>query len=250
VQSGLSYDKLVNGTLDLLTDRLSRLSRPNFTRGPNIQQTSTLLVGTFPSNSYAATTNTSANAAKALWHAMQVFLGDMPDANSSDRRVSIWTQSYGGRYGPRAAAFVLRQNENIRNRKLEDTTYRLIQLDALGIVSGCIDRLAEGVLGATFGRNNTYGVQYISEADMRLASRSWPLCEMALNQCDEAVRQMDPENTGGVAQVNSICQAPFQACGKGEGGFQGRSLYDIAAPAAGEVFIYSTRRSCLLTIFC
>jgi len=233
VQSGLSYDRLANGTLDLLNDRLSRLSRPNFRRG-EVEQTATMLVGTFPSNDYANTMNTSANAAKAIWYSMQVFLNDFPEANSSDDRVSLWTESYGGRYGPRAGAFIQRQNKRIQRDELREKAYRGINFDTLGIVAGCIDQLAEGISSVRYGSNNTYGFRYVSEADLRRASRNWPQCEKALKNCSLMSSQLDPEQIGSNSRVNGVCQAAFQVCGSYEGGLQGRSRYDIAAPAAGQ----------------
>ncbi|KAF2664858.1 putative carboxypeptidase S1 [Microthyrium microscopicum] len=228
VQSGLSYDRLVNGTLDLFTDRLSRLSIPNFKRGKNVKQTTSMLVGTFPSNNYATTTNTSANAAKALWHAMQVFLNDFPESKSSDSRVSIWSESYGGRYGPRSAAFFQRQNEKIQAGKLQNKAYKPINLDALGIVAGCVDKLTEGISATKYAYNNTFGLRIVNEAAVRQAEQGWPSCQSALVRCKQAVEGSDPENTGANSQVNSVCMSAFQSCSGPR--FGDRSAYDIAAP--------------------
>jgi hypothetical protein len=69
VQTGFSYDTLVNGTFDLI----SGLVTPrNFSPGFPVNETT--LWGTFPSQDLLKTTLGSERGASALWHFMQVWV--------------------------------------------------------------------------------------------------------------------------------------------------------------------------------
>jgi hypothetical protein len=70
VQTGFSYDRLVNGTLDLLTGNVTPLNDTS-----EVVQNETTVLGTFPSQDPTATTQGSVRGASALWHFMQVFVG-------------------------------------------------------------------------------------------------------------------------------------------------------------------------------
>jgi carboxypeptidase D len=179
---------------------------PNFKRRLT-QQTAIDLIGTFPSNSYGSTTNTSVTAAKALWQVLQVFLADFPEYKTSDRRVSIWTESFGEHYGPATAGVIIRQNRKIASGSL--ATYRKINLDTLGLVAACIDNLVEGSSPAQFAFNNTYGKQFINEATYDRARRQWSQCGGAIKTCHQTSDKLDPDQKGDNAQVNSVCRSVF-----------------------------------------
>jgi carboxypeptidase D len=238
VQSGFSYDKLVNGSLDLFTDRLSRLSRPNFTRG-QVKQNTTRLVGTFPSNDYSATTNSSANSARALWYSLQVFLQDFPEYQPKEQKVSLWSESYGGKFGPTTTAFIQRQNQNLASGAISKQKFKHIKLDTLGIISGCIDFLVQLPSYPRMAFNNTYGLKIINQATYNRAMSAFNQkggCQDAIARCRQMAAQRDPKNQGINAAVNSACQSAIGFCIRDvEQGFEasGRSSYDIAAPVAG-----------------
>jgi carboxypeptidase C (cathepsin A) len=237
VQSGLSYDTLRNGTLNLFTDTISRLSRPNFSRS-KLEQNATFLVGTFPSNNYASTTNSSSNAARALWFGLQVFFQDFPEHKTSDSRISIWTESYGGRYGPAVAAFILQQNLRIADGQAAQK-YKELNLDALGIVAGCMDFLSEVPTALQYSFNNTYGLHTISQAHYTRTTMAFNQkggCRDQILRCRQLAAQLDPQNSGNNPTVNTFCRGVGTTCGvANQGGYPaiGRSAYDIAAPTAG-----------------
>jgi hypothetical protein len=233
VQTGFSYDRLVNGTLNLFTDHLDRLAKPNFSRG-RVRQTPTTLVGTFPSNSHATTTNTSANAARTLWHVLQVFLADFPAHASRDRRLSVWTESYGGHYGPALAGFVLRQNRHIAAGDAGPRrAWRKIELDALGIIAGTVDTAVEAEPVLRYHYNNTYRLRMMGKATYNSARTRIPACLAAIARCRQTAARLDPENKGGNAQSNSVCFDTFRSC-SGGGSEGGGSAYDIASPSLGQ----------------
>jgi carboxypeptidase D len=234
VQSGFSYDRLVNGTLNLFTDHLDRLVKPNFSRGGRVQQTATTLVGTFPSNSYAATTNTSANAARAVWHALQVFAADFPEHRSRDRRLSVWTESYGGHYGPALAGFIHAQNARVAAGSTGPRgKWRKIELDALGIIAGTVDTSIEAEPALRYRFNNTYGLRMLSQSGYSSARSRVPACQAAIARCRQTAARLDPDNRGGNAQSNAACFDAFRACSGAGAGDAGRSAYDIASPTLG-----------------
>ena len=110
---GLGYDVLSNGTQDLL-DPSGDVVISDFADGVPEQNT-TFLVGTFPSQIISSSVNGTSNAARALWHFAQVWFQEFPQHKPNDDRISIATESYGGRYGPAFAAYFQEQNERILN---------------------------------------------------------------------------------------------------------------------------------------
>jgi carboxypeptidase C (cathepsin A) len=209
------------------------MSQPSFARSLQ-EPTSFTLLGTFPSNNSSTTTNTSVNSAKALYQFLQVFLGDFPEHNTSDKRISLWTESYGGQYGPVTAGLILRQNRKIANEV--SSKYRNINLDSLGIISGCIDTLVEKTTQALFAFNNTYGEQLINQAMYNRAVALWPQCQKVVRKCQQLSEKSDREQVGARAEVNSACQDVLFACSPvmQSGVGDDRSMYDIAAPMQGE----------------
>ncbi len=139
-QVGLSYDTLVNGTQDLL-DPSGDVVTDDFSNGVP-QQNNTFLVGTFPSQLLSSSANETTNAARALWHFAQVWFQTFPDYKPNDNRISIWTESYGGHYGPAFANFFQEQNERISIGTFEEGAHYL-HLDTLGIVNGLIDEVVQ-----------------------------------------------------------------------------------------------------------
>jgi carboxypeptidase C (cathepsin A) len=72
VQTGYSYDTLINGTLNQLTSNVTPM---DFSSGvPDSNET--VVVGTFGSNNTMNTANTTSNAARVMWKFMQVWMGE------------------------------------------------------------------------------------------------------------------------------------------------------------------------------
>ena len=70
VQTGFSYDRLINGTIDETV--LPYLVKPVSPSTPPLN--STHIPGVFPSQNTTSTANTTATAALAAWHFMQVWM--------------------------------------------------------------------------------------------------------------------------------------------------------------------------------
>jgi carboxypeptidase C (cathepsin A) len=230
VQTGFSYDTLVNGTLDIPTNNVTfPVKLP--------KQNTTLLVGTFPSNNVNMTANGTTNAARALWHFSQTFFQEFPDYKPNDNRISIWTESYGGKYGPAFTAYFQQQNEKIANGTITDksTTYP-IHLDTLGIINGCIDLLVQEPSYPLMAFNNTFGLQTINETIYKEAMEAWTQpdgCKALVEQCRDMASKLDPTNQGNSSAVDTACKDAADFCQDNIEGaylaFSGKSYYDIAA---------------------
>ena len=80
----------------------------------------------------------SKEAAAAVWDFFQIFYADEKFSKYADRDFGIWTESYGGHYGPAFAAYFLDQNEAINAGLINGT---IISLKTLGIGNGLTVRV-------------------------------------------------------------------------------------------------------------
>ncbi|CRK12718.1 Carboxypeptidase S1 B like protein [Verticillium longisporum] len=214
VQVGFSYDTLRNVTRNLLGS--VQTLPPG---APIPEQNVTFHVGTYPSNNRDATSQGSRNGAISLWHFAQVWFQEFPGYHPNDDRISIATQSYGGRYGPALAAFFQEQNEKIRDGTLdsgEGENY-ILNLDTLLLVNGCIDRKVQWPSYATMAYNNTYDIATVDEATylgMIDAFERPGGCADQIDECQRLARLDDPENLGINANVNRVCQAAETFCSR------------------------------------
>ena len=236
--TGFSYDRPTKGILDLFTSTV--FTPPS--SAPGDQSPHTYLDGTFSSNNANSTTNTTQIAAHALWHMLQGFLGTFPQYNPGTRSnstqpgvvgIHLFTESYGGKFGPAFAAYFEKQNLRRLNGSLPFNKTLEIRLSSLGIMQGCVDDLIQGRFYPIFANNNTYGIQAISLIQQENAANNFlgaSGCEMLIGSCRDAVNSMDPTNDGDVATVDAACYnaqtscvnnvlAPYTA--------SGRSVYDI-----------------------
>jgi len=88
VQTGFSYDRLINGTIDETV--LPYLVKPVSPSTPPLN--STHILGVFPSQNATSTANTTATAALAAWHFMQVWMKEFvsPHFLNSLRTSGAW----------------------------------------------------------------------------------------------------------------------------------------------------------------
>lgn len=238
-QVGFSYDTPTNGSLDLLTSTI--------TTPPSAPLTGQLpynfLDGTFSSENSVATTNTTEIAAHALWHMLQGFLGTFPQYNPGTRPngtqpgtvgINLFTESYGGKYGPAFARYFERQNALRRNGSLPLNRTLEIRLSSLGIMQGCVDDLVQGRFYPIFANNNTYNIQALSLVDQQNAANSYlgaGGCQELIQSCRQAASSMDPNNEGDVAEVNQACASAQNSCENNVLGpylTSNRNIYDIS----------------------
>lgn len=226
-QVGLSYDILVNGTLDLLGTTVPVSGVP-----PNFAQNDTMYAGTFPSNDGSATANTTMNAARSLWYFAQVWLRGFPEYKVNDDRISVWTESYGARYGLAFAGVSQQQDEKIKKGIIDG---RQIRLDSLGLLSGCVDLLIQSLWYPKFAFNNTYGIQAIDEQTYEASVNAYEKsggCRDKIQACRRRASDKDPGFYGSDPEVNGLCVNASSFCrGAVEYPYMdnsNRSYYDIA----------------------
>lgn len=232
-QVGLSYDTLQNVTVDLAYGGVTVL-QDNDTIP---EQNATLLVGTFPSQDGNNTALGSRNAAIAIWHFAQTWFQEFPGYHPNDSRVSISTESYGGRYGPAFAAFFEEQNQKIENGTWHDSDGEkyIIHLDTLILINACIDRQVQWPSYPHMAYNNTYGIEAVNETvflEMQDAYSREGGCRDQINECRALATEYDPENRGLNESVNSICFEAETFCTENIRDRyiteSGRNYYDIA----------------------
>ena len=217
VSAGYSYDVLVKSVQDLLFAG-TPLGATGITAfedfaGNVPAENTTIKYGIFPTQNYNHTANTTALAATTLWHFSQAWFSEFPKWQTSDKRVSIWSNSYGGFWAPATGTYFQKQNAKIQNGYLEGT---VIELDSIGLVNGCVDFLYQGEWYPKMYYNNTYDLQIISKEVYEDALHNYTKphgCRDLIVQCRELAAVYDAEETGNNATVNELCNGALQYCG-------------------------------------
>ena len=233
-QVGFSWDILTNGTLDVTS---GIINPDDFSHGVP-EQNSTFYVGTFPSQNPGNTANDTQNAAKALWHFAQTWFQEFPEYKPNNDAISIFTESYGGHYGPVFTTYFEEQNTAIANGSFKETgDAYIIHLDTLGIFNGCIDLLSQEQSYPTIAYNNTYGIQAIDKKTYQTALDDWSQsktgCLARILECQATEAQGDPYNYGNNKSISDGCYQAIYICqGYVDTVYDkvsGRNVYDFAA---------------------
>ncbi|KAJ8115936.1 hypothetical protein ONZ43_g4549 [Nemania bipapillata] len=230
VQAGFSYDIPTPGFLDLETGNII----PNDPDG-GLHANATFIPGTFSSQNVNSTANTTENAARHFWNFLQVWSRDFHEYISSDNSISIWTESYGGRYGPGFAAFIEEQNHQIRRGFLPGA--KQLNITTLGIVNGCVDLLTQETSAPEFAYDrNTYGIPGITYEEYEAACKAYKQypggCRDKINNCLNLSNIEDPAMYGNATNTNVACKMASDFCQDAvEGPYIYRkqwAFYDIA----------------------
>ncbi|KAL0566456.1 hypothetical protein V5O48_015558 [Marasmius crinis-equi] len=112
---------------------------------------------------------TSEQAAADVWSFMQIFLKDSRFSSLASRPLAIWTESYGGHYGPAFAAYFLSQNAEITSGRLSGIT---LNLQVLGIGDGLTDALTQWPGYMTYAASNPYH-PLVSQSVIDQANTAW-----------------------------------------------------------------------------
>jgi carboxypeptidase C (cathepsin A) len=228
-QVGFSYDTATNASYDLFSNEVREpetveADLPSFLN----------LDGTFgTANSderdpWTASSNTTEIAASATWHFLQSWLSSFPQYNPAVRPnvtspqvpeaavgIHLFTESYGGKYGPTFARHFEEQTQKRKMGLLPSNGSLDIQLESLGIINGIVDDAVQDYYYPFFGYNNTYGVQAYSQTDQLNALQAFSGpggCLEQINACRTAANATDPDGLGDVAQTNELCEAAQYGC--------------------------------------
>ncbi|KAF2649970.1 putative carboxypeptidase S1 [Lophiostoma macrostomum CBS 122681] len=232
VEVGFSYESLIPSTLDQLTGEVTPLVNKT-----DIDTNTTFVAGTLPSQNPARAANTTSNAARIVWTSTQVFIQEFPEYDTLDSRVSLWTNSYGGHWGPGFMSHFITQNEKIQDGSIESAVCdpQVLNLDTLGMTNGCIDAQIEAPFYPEMAFNNTYGLQAISEdvfhESLNNLTKSGG-CNDLITECRALAAASDPENIAANDTVNAACGAASAYCwAYVQGAFvdlSGRSPFDMS----------------------
>ncbi|PIA97398.1 Carboxypeptidase S1 A [Cercospora beticola] len=103
-------------------------------------------------------------AAIGAWHVFQGFLSALPSfANvtaDQPKNFNLWTESYGGHYGPSFFRYFSEQNDKIANGTLPG--YHL-NFRSLGLINAIISEKIQIDYYPEFAVNNTYGIQVYND---------------------------------------------------------------------------------------
>lgn len=75
------------------------------------------------------------------------------------RSFNLWTESYGGHYGPAFFDYFYEQNEKIAKGETKGVQ---LNFDSLGVINGIIDEAIQAPYYPEFARYNTYGIEAVS----------------------------------------------------------------------------------------
>ncbi|KAF2034063.1 alpha/beta-hydrolase [Setomelanomma holmii] len=228
VQTGFSYDELVPSILDLLTGAVTPVKG-------SATSNATAVTGILPSQNPGSAPNTTMNAARMIWQFTQIWLQEFPEFATSDDRVSIWANSYGGHWGPGTMAYFQSHNDKIGNDTLNGIVKaKRLHLDTLGLTNGCVDSNIEAPFYLEYAVNNTYGLQTIPDEVYREAYQNLTKeggCYDLLDQC-RTLTAYDPDSIGNNDTINAACALATEYCyNYVQGAYtsaSGRSAFDIS----------------------
>ncbi|KAH9480108.1 Carboxypeptidase S1 [Psilocybe cubensis] len=156
---------------------------------------------------------TSQQAASDIWTFMQMFLSDSRFSKYQANNLAIWTESYGGHYGPTFASFFLSQNAAIDAGTVSGLK---LNLKVLGVGDGLTDPLTQYPGYISYAASNPYHA-LVSTSAISKANTSWSSstgCKSQITSC----------NNGG---SNSVCSKAQSFCNN-----------NILSPLAGNFDVY------------
>ncbi|KAH6645248.1 putative carboxypeptidase S1 [Truncatella angustata] len=133
-------------------------------------------------------------AAPFVWNLIQVFLVQFPQYENRD--FGIFTESYGGHYGPEFSHYIEQQNSGIENGTVEGDKINLV---ALGINNGWYNLTIQEKAAIDFAANNSYRSLIDEATAEKLYSTYNVTCLPAIQKCSA---------TG----TNAACVAADTAC--------------------------------------
>lgn len=100
-----------------------------------------------------ATVSSSKEAAEAVWNFLQIFFADSRFSKYANSEFALWTESYGGHYGPAFASHFLDQNAAISAGTISGLP---INLKLLGIGNGLTDPISQYPGYISYAKSNPY----------------------------------------------------------------------------------------------
>ena len=119
----------------------------------------------------ASEIDTTDLAAIATWHVLQGFLSALPQLDAgvgapTGKTFNLWTESYGGHYGPAFYIYFYEQNQLVSNGTTNGT---YLNFDTLGLINAIIDEYVQAPYYPEFAVNNTYGIKAVNDTVYNLS---------------------------------------------------------------------------------
>ncbi|KAI9513319.1 serine carboxypeptidase [Russula earlei] len=153
-----------------------------------------------------ATIGTSLLAAADVWQFLQIWFADSRFSKYASREFGIWTESYGGHYGPTFAAYFLRQNAAIQSGTIAGVP---INLKVLGIGNGITDPVSQYPGYMEYAQSNPYH-PLVDPLVIASAERAWSRrggCKDQITACND--RGTDPDCSGAQEYCNRKILSPL-----------------------------------------
>ncbi|KAL5337790.1 peptidase S10, serine carboxypeptidase [Aspergillus crustosus] len=167
-------------------------------------------------------------AAHAAWEVVQGFLGGLPQLDSTIKSMdfSLWTESYGGHYGPAFFNHFYEQNEKIASGSVEGIE---LNFNSLGIINGIIDEGIQANHYPEFSVHNTYGIEAVNETVYNYMK----FANVMPNGCQDQIALCKATNRSSLADY-ALCAEATNMCRDNVEGpyysFGDRGVYDIRHP--------------------
>jgi len=163
-------------------------------------------------------------AAPYVWTFLQAFYAHFPQYEN--RNFGLFTESYGGHYGPEFASYFESQNSAIAAGSVKGQNIKLV---ALGINDGWIDPGIGYKAYVDFSYNNTYKPIINASEHTSFTNKYNSKCTPALAKCAASGSNTDCVNAENVCyDIQFLLQAP-----KANGGVRAYDfdVYDIREPS-------------------
>ncbi|KAJ5658097.1 Peptidase S10 serine carboxypeptidase [Penicillium longicatenatum] len=177
----------------------------------------------------ASMIDTTNLAAEAAWEVLQGFLGALPklDSKIKSKEFNLWTESYGGHYGPAFFDHFYEENQKIANGSVEGVQ---LEFNTLGIINGIIDEAIQAPHYPEFAVHNTYGIEAVNKTVydyMKFANEMPNGCQSQIATC-KATNRTSLSDYSLCTEATNMCrdnvEGPYYT-------FSGRGTYDIRHPS-------------------
>jgi carboxypeptidase C (cathepsin A) len=128
------------------------------------------------------------SAAPYMWQFMQALYAAFPQYKNTN--FGIWTESYGGHYGPKFADYFAQQNDGVASGKVSGLKIPLV---VLGINNGWIDPAIHYQSYIDYGYGNNHR-QVLTQSQAKSYNNSMPSCVSALKKCTSTNDDSDCSN--------------------------------------------------------
>ena len=174
----------------------------------------------------------------SAWEILQAFYGALPqlDSKVKSTQFNLFTESYGGHYGPSFFNYFYDQNEKIANGSAKG---KFFDFNSLGIINGIIDEYIQAPYYPVMANNNTYGIKAVNDTVYDYMNFA---CNMN-NGCLQQIQFCYSTNRTSLSDY-AICTEAEDMCRDNVESpyyyYSGRGVYDIRHP-----FVDPTPPTCM-----